>query len=710
MEVDSKLLWIQLSTVRHGSEASFAEVYNLILHSKLKTAHVPNKKHHCTDRWSPAFVVGESSSLKLFNRKPTGSLWLFFDTSPIRLAALIQNALPTSVPHAIFLTHGMASVLLLVKDRSIVVDLEPLFAESTSLVAIEEWTLENGIILEAVPRHGLSAVAQLPRQYKVVSLEPDHLPHAVHRQAEDNKLAFSFLLELCKAYRPFYYSGVGDIIDRCNELLTDLRAAAGNARNGSLEAWQKLQARAVSLTHLNSMLAYVTSQGLGGSPPLLKHHGLLPSYSLFGVATAYQAVWGITHFIEEGFAQFDLLSEVQTRYCQKPSVDFSTDIFRPELDDMKAQPLSKTRHIPGHANLFSGRLGFHSSYWAVAAPVDTLYDASSPGRNLLTLSHELLHVHVENLLLFILYPIPTAEDNITQDELYVRMISSALENTDGPTLTIVDRIRQKIARYVLQSAACTHDTAPFSQLPRFKGSGQYDKVSPLQFKDMLRFFTKRVSEYIVHVLDFYYFYNGDVDHYLELILSSWASIPSVYDDIGYYIMRCLLTISTREMKPDTGVGIVEPLDFETTLKSFKRAVDGVAESCTSQHLTDEIKSFLKDPEQEEYLRLEFNRAKPLVWMTVMYFYCRPLRLYYEVGAEVHGGILKESKLCPDFEFGAVNEKLPTSPVAFLSRYLKRDYAVPDELEDIPTEAASIWLFAWIASSFVTEGGVYAATE
>jgi hypothetical protein len=209
---------------------------------------------------------------------------------------------------------------------------------------------------------------------------------------------------------------------------------------------------------------------------------------------------------------------------------------------------------------------------------------------------------------------------------------------------------------------------------------------------------------MVHILDFYYFYRGDVNQYLSMVLHAWESIPSVFDDIGHYIMRCLLTVATRDVDPDTGRGLVQPLDFDASLKTFTEALDRLSDCGKASHLITRMKECIARPGEKEYLSLEFERAISLVWMTVMYLYCRPLRMYFEVGTEVPGGVINEMALCPEFELCGVQESLPVSPVAFLSKYLNSEYALPDGSQDVEVEAASIWLFSWIASCGLPEGG------
>ena len=475
--------------------------------------------------------------------------------APVQLAALIDSQIPATSTYGLFLTHGMASVVLLLPHADPAIDLESAFRQRPALRAIEKWSIEKGTIRECATLH--DTVEPNVEDFGLSSGSAENLPDIATHQMRDNDLAIQRIATLCGRYRPSFWQDFEGLISRTAHLFDELRESHETG---------PLMGSSYSLMHLNSMLSYCVSQGLSGHPPLLEYHGLLPTYSLFGVATAYKGAWCITHFIEQGFRHFDIFTEMQNRYFNSQSADYRRDVFKPALDNVKPSRVDAgkdTVTTPGHVNLFSGRLGFHSSAWAVAAPVHTLYGAADPDWNLLTLSHEMLHVHVDGLLGFVLSP-HRSEPTISQDDLYMKMCSLAHQNASNGQLPIIDRIRQKIARYILQSAGCRgSDARPSSELPRTKSMNICDVRDASQFREMLGTYWRRLSEYIVHVLDFYYFYGGDVDSSLALIWRSWDRIPSVYEDVGHYVMRSLLSVSTREMEPDTAVetSLVESLGF-----------------------------------------------------------------------------------------------------------------------------------------------------
>jgi hypothetical protein len=718
MDVTSRLAWLRLSTTSMCGGDRYSILYDLELHPELQG--MPSLSHTSppegtTDRWSPIFLVGDSTSLSSFDSRLTGTLWLLYDTKPVQLAAVLANRIPAGYQHAVCLTHGLASVLLLIHPDPPLVDLLAQFAERTQLRAIERWNIVDGRIIDQALLHDTSGSRVTSEQAGGASRSLGETPRGILRQIQDNRLVVEQVTDLCCRYRPSYRKGLRDLLTRSAVMVEQIDAAGNDTADKYGASWQVLWHNAHSLVHLNSMLAYLVSQGLGGAPPVLQNHSLIPSYSLFGVATAYKAIWELTHFIEEGFLAFDIVSEMSNRYfnrTKEPADCAKNALFKPELDDMKAAAVGAHRKTPGHVNLFSGRLGFHSSSWAVAAPVDTLHEAASPAWNLLTLSHEMLHIHVDGLLSFVLSRNTTKEPDLSQDQLCLNMAQLARAVPAGQPIRIIDRIRQKIARYVLYSAACRgDDTKPLSQLPNSKSQLFMAQVTnPAEFRDMLVFCMKRLSEYIVHILDFYYFYWGDVDRFIALVWTSWSSIPSVYEDIGHYIMRSLLAVSTREMDPDTASSLMQPLDFQDSLDAFKKSIAKLPDSIDCRHIRDAVDSFLAEPDNREFLRLEFSRAKSLVWVTIMYFYSRPLRLYLEIGRSVAGGVVSDGELCPQFEFGGVQERLPASPIAFIAKYLSGDYEQPDGFDDLPTEAASIWLFSWLASCGQSEGGQNASGE
>jgi len=700
MSAGSNLFWLRLRRTSTKTDGCYQNTHDVALLPDLGEGRMSfdgSPAGGFTERWSPMFLVGDQESVSQFEKNMDGTIWLLFDTRPVQLAALIDNQIPAPSSYGLFLTHGMASVVLLLPHDNPAIDPQLAFRERTALRAVEKWSVERGIVTENAV---LRDVAELDTEDGALALGSTvDLRDIVAHQMQDNNLAMQRIATLCAKYRPSFWGDFEGLTKRSMQLFNELRGSRGTGA---------LMGGAYSLMHLNSMLSYCVSQGLSGHPPLLEYHGLLPTYSLFGVATAYQGVWNITHLIEQGFHHFDILTEMQNRYFNMPSTDYRTDVFQPALDEVKPggnHTAAGDVTTLGHVNLFSGRLGFHSSTWAVAAPVHTLYAAANPDWNLLTLSHELLHVHVDGLLGFVLSPNPNEQPVISQDDLYVKMSRLAQQKAPNGQLPIIDRIRQKIARYVLQSAGCRgNDARPSSELPRTNDIQICDVRDASHFREMLRTYWRRLSEYIVHVLDFYYFYGGDIESSLALIWRSWDRIPSVYEDVGHYIMRSLLSVSTREMEPETelGTSLVEPLTFVDSLAAFEAGIKALESLPDAPEITSKIHVFLAVPENREYLRLEFDRSKSLAWMAVMYFYCRPLRLYFEIGSDFPGVLLDDGKLCPEFSLGEVQERLPISATAFLRKYLNSDYVQADG-QEMSAEEGSLWLFSWLSSCGPLEG-------
>jgi len=557
MDIKGRLLWVVLKTTRVMRRDVCTVTQDIEFLPQLSEQTLAESSGAASGvRISPVYLVSDRESLSTFLSKPDASLWLLYDTRPIELAAMLENDASIKPPRALFLSHGMASVLVLLPQASPQPDIRRILKRRKTLSALECWTLDKGRITNHIVSAGPGDSAETPDLF-TVSVPLDSSPESLSRHLLDNALLKRQLLHLSARYCPFYRKGLRDVFRRSENNVKGI----GTPPSQELP-WEDIQSQAHTLVHLNSMLSYFLSQGLGGRPPILEYQGLLPSYTVFGVATAYQALWKLTHFIEDAFLRYDILQEMSLRYFTKQGADYHPDVFRPELDEMQASPDHVQSKTPGHLNLFSGRLGFHSSTWATAAPVDVLHGAGERGWNLLTLTHEMLHTHVDSLIEFVMSPNPAHEPSIDQLALYRKITCLAQETAARTDLSIIDRIRQKLGRYVLESAAARrHDEMLMSQLPRCPGPAlQIARIhEPTQFRDMVIAFKRRMSEYIVHVLDFQYFYGGDAKRFLSLVITSWASIPSVYADVGHYVMRCLVALSTREMNPDTGTGMVEPL-------------------------------------------------------------------------------------------------------------------------------------------------------
>jgi hypothetical protein len=165
----------------------------------------------------------------------------------------------------------------------------------------------------------------------------------------------------------------------------------------SLTTHKRLNVSVDALVQLNSALAYVLSQSFYGGPPLVQNLALNSSYSLLGTGTAIMAIQKLTEFIIDGFAELPLATVIKNNYRDVTLQHYLVDENshqNSKTADFYIKGAGRSEQTPKLA-YFSTRMGFSEHSYCVTAATQSLASADAARRNLLTLTHELLHSHVK---------------------------------------------------------------------------------------------------------------------------------------------------------------------------------------------------------------------------------------------------------------------------------------------------------------------------
>jgi hypothetical protein len=310
-----------------------------------------------------------------------------------------------------------------------------------------------------------------------------------------------------------------------------------------------------SLVQLNSALAYIISQSFFGGPPLARNQALIGCYSLFGIGTAITAIQKLTEFIVKGFGKYPIATVISQHYRNVTleaylKIDPATQ--RAKTPDFYLTGISECPQTPKLA-YFSTRMGFSEHNYCVTAATQTLSSADASRRNLLTLSHELLHAHVKGLFATILttadqpnQPPPALIDLIQEYRVMAKESEqnqnsqhkwSVLKYLRFRVFVFCDTMFTVVAKY----PGCQMPNKPQKQLDF--GPDSNDEVEAERFKQGFGF----LNEIVVHILDLHYFYDESERVYLRTLWKSWATVPGVADKIEWYVLRCLTAASVINM-------------------------------------------------------------------------------------------------------------------------------------------------------------------
>jgi hypothetical protein len=285
---------------------------------------------------------------------------------------------------------------------------------------------------------------------------------------------------------------------------------------------------------------------------------LIRRYSLLGVGTAVLALTRITRSIEHAFAQGALetiLSDRAREARPLPGLDKLPQYDASGWEDNsvniwigKVEPRECYPKLP----YFSGRLGFRESEYAISAALQALAAGASPEWSLLTVTHEMVHGHVRNLLSHIFEGDPTRRFEQKMDEFYERF-AARVNHQPIKLESFLDSIRAIIFTYcwlTRSHGSLSHTRLPPDVIGESPGKGaEFAYGLDLAEKEELRLTLEQeyrnISEILAHVLDLHYFYCSRLSAYIPLIWRSWATVPHVRGDLRQYLLRSLLAIATK---------------------------------------------------------------------------------------------------------------------------------------------------------------------
>ena len=294
--------------------------------------------------------------------------------------------------------------------------------DGSQILCREVWVVEDGV-LEKGPSVAFSSVngcELAPVHWDIVPLGAD-----LQRLMIELRLNFDSLVKRTRLLMPSLLHTVGEVVvsavEQCNEIIRHEAVLNTHGRPDNptgekphecgeataqeyLASYRLLNVSVDALIQLNSGLAYILSQNFYGGPPLARNLSLNGSHSLLGIGTAITGIQRLTEFIIGGFATHPLGSIIKPYYR-----DVTLRVYLGQTDgwpdgrtpDYYTRQVGKRSQTPKLA-YFSTRMGFSEHRYCVTASSQSLSAADTARRNLLTLTHELLHAHVKGLFATIL--------------------------------------------------------------------------------------------------------------------------------------------------------------------------------------------------------------------------------------------------------------------------------------------------------------------
>jgi hypothetical protein len=630
--------------------------------------------------------------------------------SAYRVISEIGARLPTAKPFLWF-SHGLASVILISPDPSLISDVDLLVSDYQ--IASEKWKVTDGVIGETELSFADPPVVDLP---DFAITDYSSLPEDVCTIVREFNHSLNKAVWLSRLFMPCEMSTYRLLLKAVNDIIatlvqyhtthsTEIFNTAGEAIQTGNEdhlarrkAIHQLQDR---LVQINSALSYLMSQAFAGVVPIMQRECLIRNYSLLGVGTAVAGISALARRVEFVFENtpIDLVIEREFRGRSKLEgwlTPGSYDVRswdQPQFGvDEYLNRVPKPPHIPKLIYL-SGRLGFREAEFSVSSALQVLSAANSVGWSLMTLTHELLHGHVRELMSAILIR-PSESSNVSDFHTLVADYNREKNNRSEREIDRFDSLRFIILHYCEQVA----NFGSLSHSSRFRPAKNGKLRAPAldldaeTLREILESEYRNISEIMVHVLDFYYFYNAEPTNYLPFIWESWSKVPSVLKNIEHYLLRSIVTIAAkltgrRHERFTAAVAIVH----EQIKNAGKR-------NPTNEVLREAIE-VLKNADKVAEMRLPFYPSLLIADLTAKILRARSL----------HVALLGDD---PNLDVGPTGFRYAlrsgtfvddqvVSPTAFLLGVLDEALSVP-KLAGSQRESA--WVYLALASSTSLRGG------
>ncbi len=668
----------------------------------------PREIEACSVRCSPAFHLSPG---QFQIPAALGSYTIAFFTLPN--AANVAGRLPLKLRANVLFTLGIAPLVVVTKNRNSLKPYLKHFQDHT--LAYEAWDIKKGKVKIETLTHSLAAPIafnwndyQLPickvrnSDVKWILTELNHNLHELTHRAS--------------IFQPSFLKTLKPIVKDVSQLADQIIFFAGEtkickslcqgdkdkAKESDLFRKLRLNQYISYLVELNASLVYVLSQAFHGYAPLLfSNDCLIRHHSLLGVGTAHRGIGNLVGYIEAGLANSHVVREMELRYSRPflglVAADLNNDLIAnvPAADPSKAvaRNLDVDEQLPKLA-YFSGRNGFGEVHYTVTAATQSLQSADSITWSLMTMTHELMHSHVEGLLSIIF----DCDDDRLTEENFIRIVEE-FQQDEKPikNFSVNQYIRHKILYLVLLSVTneeasakmrSTQPTATLGKSPKKIAVPLEVPATSAGILENLAMEYDSLNEIIVHVLDLEYFYLGNKERYIDSLWISWSSVPGVIDRIDYYITRTLAAVGASEAGHYSGVR------FDTCVTMLRSSFDRIRSCLDNSAVIEKVTSILDSPDDLRALRIRFGAYCALAELANKYLVFPNLLTIFDSNDEKISSVNGEMKYL--LNSGEISGAEIENPLAFVyDRIRRRIEMVPEKLSD---DYRAAWIFFMLASA------------
>ena len=300
------------------------------------------------------------------------------------------------------------------------------------------------------------------------------------------------------------------------------------------------------LTHVNAAVSRFASLAFAGASPILVTESHFWTHSLLGIGTASLGLQNLADYIYENMGLHLVPERIEaTKNVEIGKFPLLADL---ELSDEKALKhyLDECDPTQAHGSAkplityFSGRDGFKSNISVISVPLSAVTAANAKPFSLMTLTHEVSHIVIGAILHKLL---PLRHD--------AKSLLRCCQLIKQPKLA-KDRYE------VVQSALMQS----FAHLGANRSAKQHSQkaMHPEWLGAIIGEHLLEVTELLVHIFDFMYFYGSNHESYVEGIWETWSTIPNISSRLSEYVVRTACALAVRHLpRPHPEVEAVKQL-------------------------------------------------------------------------------------------------------------------------------------------------------
>lgn len=516
-------------------------------------------------RTSPVFPATRDFEFpQLEGERPTYVYFLCFDPAFPALGRLIRSG-PLEVRKGLLFSLGLASVIVFSRRADLLGPIENVVGARAR--SSEVWQLVSGFVRKTTCSCAHASNLSVDR---LAVARYGALPLTQRAVVDEFVASIGLLAPRLAVHIPSELPSIEKIVAKVNDLVREMVFACRpeGAVPSTLQEYRLadfdgdsalretiLHQNSDRLVQINAALSYLATQAISGAVPILERRSLIRRYSLLGIGSAILAVLRIARSIERAFANAALETVLEQYAGTAAPLPGLSALPHYDASGWTLNSLARwegrvaPRDVYPKLPYFSGRFGFRETEYTISAAIHSLAAGASPQWSLLTLTHEILHGHVRNILSLVFQGEPDRKPDTVWAGFYTRF-ESHLDGSPPPNESLVDSIRTIILTYCCMSithGSLTRDGATRSAMGDSRAIKR-DFVLPDQHALWLVFESefRNISEVLVHILDLHYFYRSSLERYVPLIWNSWASMPQVKGDPRQYVLRSLLVIAGKE--------------------------------------------------------------------------------------------------------------------------------------------------------------------